>query len=390
MKRHHLCSVVLALLTTTGCEMEVNYSPTYNVPGDPPNVFVIAQVDGRRAPVKITFVPFSSDVTVRTTSPSPIQADVAGKSRASQRFGMVGEGLVYQSIALRVSSFKVVDSGWTAGNRTGWFTPPAIPPNTADAPMGMFAMDRDQGTVLALNPETGALVSTIRTGAGPGRGAVTADGTTLLVPTLSPSSLTVIDVATRNIVRTIPLPPEAAPSAVAVTPDGTMAYVSSFLPADAAVYAVDLVNRRVAATLRVGGYPQVVRLTPDGSQAWVSGFFDDAIYVFDTLTNTQIFRLNGIVNPRDLDFNPTGTRAYLTSSTEVAASVKVVDTATFQVIASIPVPNQPADLEVTPSGKHVFVTSTVTDTVAQIDTTTNTVIRTIRVGRDSIGVAFVP
>ncbi|WP_239168901.1 CARDB domain-containing protein [Paractinoplanes deccanensis] len=59
--------------------------------------------------------------------------------------------------------------------------------------------------------------------------------------------------------------------------------------------------------------------------------------------------------------------------------VKVIDTASQTVTATVPVGNQPVALTVTPDGSSVFVANGVGDTVSRINTATNTVSATIPV-----------
>jgi YVTN family beta-propeller protein len=70
--------------------------------------------------------------------------------------------------------------------------------------------------------------------------------------------------------------------------------------------------------------------------------------------------------------------AYITN--EPAGTVSVIDTAANTVIATITVGNQPVGVAATPDGSKVYVANSNANTVSVIATATNTVIATITVG----------
>jgi len=200
----------------------------------------------------------------------------------------------------------------------------------------------------------------------------------------------VVDRATHTVVDRITLPPEAKPHSVTTSRDGKKLYVTSYLPTAAQIYIVDLATKNLLATIPVGGYPSGITVTPDGTQVWASSPFSGNVTVIDTLTNTRLMVISGIPAAWGIRFNPTGTRAYVTSSENVGASLRVLDTSNYREIASIPTGNDSRNIAVTPSGRHIFVTNFLQDTVVQIDAATNTVLRTIKVGSKPSGFQFVP
>ena len=70
-------------------------------------------------------------------------------------------------------------------------------------------------------------------------------------------------------------------------------------------------------------------------------------------------RLQAAVGPElnawGVRFNPTGTRAYVTSNVSPVGAVKVIDTTTYTVINFINVGDGPRSLALTPSGRRLFV-----------------------------------
>src|SRR5689334_6281799 len=128
-------------------------------------------------------------------------------------------------------------------------------------------------------------------------------------------------------------------------------------------------------------------MTPDSLLVYLVFPLQYTIYVIDTLTNTVSATLGGIIHPNAVDFNPTGTRAYITSGKQ-PGSVKVLDTATYEVIKSYAVGDVPLDIMVDYKGKWVGVTNYGGSSISFIDTTTGTV-RTQNVGPNPRGLAWV-
>ncbi len=200
--------------------------------------------------------------------------------------------------------------------------------------------------------------------------------------------IAVVDRIAATVVDQIPLPPEVTPKSIAISPDGKRLYVASFVRSAAQLYTVDLATKAVVGTVPVGGFPAGVAVTPDGSQVWVSSYFSGNVTVVDTLTNTRVTVISGVSSAWSIQFNPRGTRAYVTSSESVGGNLKVIDTARYAIIATIPAGNGARAIGVTPSGRHVFVANFLADTVTQIDAINNTVVRTIQVGKKPAGFKF--
>lgn len=82
------------------------------------------------------------------------------------------------------------------------------------------------------------------------------------------------------------------------------------------------------------------------------------------------------------------TRAYVTNAQ--SNSVSVIDTATFSVIATIPVGQSPGDVAVTSNGRFAYVANLFSNSVSVISTASNTVVATVPVGTSASGIAMNP
>jgi YVTN family beta-propeller protein len=95
-----------------------------------------------------------------------------------------------------------------------------------------------------------------------------------------------------------------------------------------------------------------------------------------------------------LGCTPTEAQSYAYVATHKSNSVAVINTATNSVVAVVPVQVQPLAVAITPDGAFAYVTNSGwifgCDSVSVIDTVTNAVVATVPVGRFPIGVAITP
>jgi YVTN family beta-propeller protein len=205
-------------------------------------------------------------------------------------------------------------------------------------------------TVAVVDAASNQVVGSFSVGRGPGGMAFSPDGSRLYVVNSPESSLSVIDLETWSSLAIIPLTASRGLSAIAVGPSGEIAYVAG--PDGGIISFVDLVNFTQLGTLPVGIRPQGLALSRDGSRLYIT---------------------NGC--------NPPGGPA------DCANVVTVLDTATHGILATIPVGDNPLGLSLNGDGSLLFVANygvspedRTTGTVSVIDTSTNTVRETLRIG----------
>ena len=140
--------------------------------------------------------------------------------------------------------------------------------------------------------------------------------------------------------------------------------------------------------LNVGQDPEGVAVTPDGSQVWVtdtgpetgSPALGGITVVSANETNPAADAVKATISlptdPRELAFSPSGRTAYVTTS----SGLLVINTATLQVVDTIPGLGDPEDVTVSPDGRTLYVTNTIQGVVDVISAATNTVTGTVKVG----------
>jgi len=215
-------------------------------------------------------------------------------------------------------------------------------------------------------------------GAFPIRIAITPDLRKAFISNESSSSVSVLDTMTRTNIATIPV--YRRPGELEVTPDGGRLFVlhQTNLGDRCPVAVIDLATNELITTVLLPGHGcKDILFTLDGRFAYVANTNFGEVNVIDT-TSYHVFSIITPGTPRRLCISPAGDRVYVTNNGN--DSVSAIDTATHQVIATIPVGQKPMGIAITPNGQEVYATNQKDGTVSVIDTTTLTVIATIPTG----------
>jgi YVTN family beta-propeller protein len=128
------------------------------------------------------------------------------------------------------------------------------------------------------------------------------------------------------------------------------------------VSVIDTRTDAVVDTIPVGDNPLGVAASPDGTKVYVVNNNDATMSVIDTKSNTVVATIEGLGNGAlQVAITPDGTRLYVTNFGEHAdvgipgTTVSVIDTETNTVIATIKVGQQPLGAAVTPDGRRLYV-----------------------------------
>jgi YVTN family beta-propeller protein len=139
-------------------------------------------------------------------------------------------------------------------------------PTAADR---LWVVDQDADRVTLFNANTGGRSNQIKVGKSPRALALSPQGQ-LWVTNKESASITVIDTATRAIVRTVALPAGSQPFGVAASPTGGVMYVA--LEATGRLLKMDAASFAVLGNLAVGANPRHLAVSADGSRVYVSRF----------------------------------------------------------------------------------------------------------------------
>lgn len=248
-------------------------------------------------------------------------------------------------------------------------------------------MTLDDNTLVQLNTETGAVVAKVALGQQPSVIAASPAGDILAISNAKSDSVSIVTTADNKVSKTVALDAGSAPYGVAVSEDGARVYVVN--EAKNSISVIDVAAGRVTATIQVPGGPSKITMSPDGSLLWAPTA-SGTIHVVDTLTNTVSTTVTGIANPVAVAFNPTGTRAYVTSAPpSQPGAVVVVDTSNYTIGQRIAVGTNPYSITLSPGGTRAYVSNFDSNNVSVIDLLTNRVADTVQTGKAPIEVAIV-
>jgi DNA-binding beta-propeller fold protein YncE len=192
--------------------------------------------------------------------------------------------------------------------------------------------------------------------------ALSPDGSTAYVTVFT--GIAVVDTATLTVVTEIPLPDAAQ---VAVDAGGARLYAIDF-PAPASepstVVAIDTASNAIVDSVSLEPHHGAgLALHPDGARLFVTGYgpASPPVTVLDTAT-LDVLTTIPIAGSNAVAIHPAGTQVYvLAACTDPVCTgpgvVSIVDPATYAVVDTVEVGHLAVDIDVTPDGKYVYVTN---------------------------------
>lgn len=230
-----------------------------------------------------------------------------------------------------VSQYNVTDHGATAEDNC--FNGQAITPSM----------------VYRYNAEQEDWDQVIRVGRVPKYVELTPDESQLLVSNWCDKSLSVVDTATAEETKRIPL--NSMPRGIAVLPDNKTAYVTAMY-ADQ-VYRVDLESGESEVALSTGDRPRHLSLSPDGSLMYLVVTGSDQLLKLDAETAEVIDSTTTGDEPRTMDISADGTALYVVNYFE--NSVSKFDAETLEELDRQPAGYHPIGVTHDASSGEVWV-----------------------------------
>jgi YVTN family beta-propeller protein len=262
----------------------------------------------------------------------------------------------------------------------------------------LYVSDEETGAVLVVDPGAARVVAHIPVGkrprglrlsrdgkllyvalSGSPRGGPGIDETNLPPADRSADGIGVVDLARRELVRTIESGQD--PETFDLSPDGATIYVSNEETAELSV--IDLASGTVRGHARVGNEPEGVTVAGDGKRVFVTDERDGDVAVIDANTLAPLARVPTGPRPRSIALTQDGRTAFVTN--ENAATLTVFDATTYDAIGEIaihldspmPVGPRPMGTVISPDGKTLYVSTGRGGSVAIVDVATRRQIRSI-------------
>lgn len=192
------------------------------------------------------------------------------------------------------------------------------------------------------------------------------------------------------------LDPEGdAPRRVAITPDGTKAVVTNVLSDNATV--VDLETYTVEAIIPIGDRVQNLAITSDSRWAVICAFNTNSVKILDLATDSIVADVLCNTRAGVISLTPDDAYAYVGNIQANTVSVVKLDSSASTEVAEFPCGvigvvwaayGVSSDVEVSPSGEYALVAASFDDAVKVIDTDSNAVVASLPVGVFPIQLAF--
>jgi YVTN family beta-propeller protein len=299
---------------------------------------------------------------------------------------------------LTLSTLLALVSGllWTA-------TLSAQPKTLADYDLKTLAIvvNRDSSDITVLDPATDTIIKRIPLGeyTNAHMAMLNHDGKKLIISATGRDRFLVVDLVTGQVEHTIVT--GKAPEHFDATPDGRRAFVGNM--EDSTVSVIDVHEGREIQ--RVTGFfaPHGFSVLPDGSKVYVSSLGAHEVAVLDANSGRMLKRLavgdvsrvaardpqrylseiKGIVNPT---LTHDGAFAYAADSD--AGVLAIIDTRTDKVVKTLKVGGQPWRAYNSPDGRWMLVPNNGDGTVSVIDTTSQKIVAQLNAGSEMTGINF--
>lgn len=171
---------------------------------------------------------------------------------------------------------------------------------------------------------------------------------------------------------------------------GGTAYVTNIKAGTVSI--IDLDGRSPIRVVPAGKAPEGIALSPDGRQLWVAERDGAAVRVFDTRTLREQARIATGPTPIRVLVTPDGRQAI--TSNHGDGTLTVIDTRTHRVTRTIRVSGDVKAAQVTMllgrDPRRLYVAETGTDTVAEVDLPTGSVLRRLPTGDAGDGLGLSP
>jgi YVTN family beta-propeller protein len=250
----------------------------------------------------------------------------------------------------------------------------------------LFATNLASGRVSVVNTVSLETVASIATGDRAHVVTLTNDNRQAWVANIGDNTISIVDTTTFRILGTIAV--GQGPTGLTFSRDGRFAYVSN--QGDKTVEVIDTASHRVLKAIPVGTNPHFLVLGPDG-RIWGTNTGGTDIYVIDPATQDKIASINVGPGPQQIAFGFKGLQgpnAYVTVAGLNRVVVVSADPKNLRILEQIDVGQRPNGISGNREGTRLFVVHEISNDLKVIDTGSSSVLATVPVGRKPIRVVF--
>jgi PQQ-dependent catabolism-associated beta-propeller protein len=284
-----------------------------------------------------------------------------------------------------------VDGWLQAGRRRVWGLPwlAAIllvaMVSEAHAELRIFVTNEKSDDVTVIQADSGTVLKTLAVGKRPRGVTVSPDGKRVYVANSNSDSISVIDPAALAVTATFPAGRD--PEGLTFNRDGTLLYVVN--ENDSAVTVIDAASARIVKKIEVGTEPETAVASPDGRWIAVSNETSNDIHLIDTAAQAVAKKIPVPRNPRGMRFSADSRRLFVAS--EQAHVVSIVNIDTLAVEKSVATGGgRPVDIALSRDGTRAWVSHGESGDVRVLNTSTLDLLATIPVGPRAWWTALTP
>ncbi|HKQ12178.1 MAG TPA: cytochrome D1 domain-containing protein [Steroidobacteraceae bacterium] len=242
----------------------------------------------------------------------------------------------------------------------------------------LLVLNKAENTVSLIDLATKKSVATIPTGDEPHEIAVSPDGKVAVICNYGTSptpgnTLTVIDIAARKSLRTIDLGKHVRPHGiawlrgnhVAVTTEGTKTLLT-----------VDIAASKVTAAIDTGELgSHMVALAPAHDRAFVANINSGSVSVIDLKQQRRVANITTGDGTEGIAISPDQREVW--AGNRDGNTLSIIDVASLKVVATLPSKSFPIRLKFTADGKNVLVANAQSGAVAVWDAATRRELRRV-------------
>ena len=185
------------------------------------------------------------------------------------------------------------------------------------------------------------------------------DGNKAFIANALADSIQVIDLKTREIIKTFPT--GSMPSQILLTADGRTLFVSNRL--DKTISKLNAQTGEEEKVIPVGGSPFGLVLSKNEEKLFVADTANDKVLVYDAQNFNRLGEIEVGRAPHVLLISPEGK---LFVSNRGSATVSIIDVERHAEIVQIPVGERPHGMAMTPEGNKLYVANQASSSVSLI------------------------
>lgn len=230
----------------------------------------------------------------------------------------------------------------------------------------LVVLNKSGASASLIDLDSGEELARVPTGDGPHEVAISPDGKLAVVANYGNpgKSLTVIDIQSASVVRTIDLGEYSDPHGIEYLKSGKSVAVT--VEAQKALIVVDIAEGEVIQAVDTDqNVSHMVALTPDEKRAFVANIGSGSMTVIDLQKGERLANIPTGDGAEGITVTPDGKYVWVTNRGE--DTVSVIDANSLEIVKTLPSASFPIRARATPDGQWVLVTNARSDELAVFD-----------------------